>query len=303
MYNIYYKTQLPMTMESTKVIESAVALWWKNSYSSQVADEICDSTVGIVHTNSNQETIRQLRHYDIWVVPIYNKNSDQDWWIVVGNFAKIFEKLDYRTIKVVSFFEKTIKHVLAWQPDAKIADITDIHSHKQALKQCKEKLSELKASLHEEGSTTQKAENNTLKIHEAIICNKEAAEELWLKILHDNIGPDKNTTTFAIFTGKKGTDELLKELNNTHQSKMMCVLKYPDLVDNIPDDVKEKFDDAWLTIAYTEVLSKDDWYTQIWIIAENLEHEPKRMNWAIRKKKEFITSVRNLNKSLQFTVL
>ncbi len=124
-----------------------------------------------------------------------------------GPVGEALDALTWADVKISAEIVKPISYSLLGVKETKIADITQILSHPQALAQCRESLSKKlpKAELVEMTSTAKAAEQVAKRgsSHLAAIGPKNLAKLYGLQILLDNIqGAEKNVTRFLVIAGK-----------------------------------------------------------------------------------------------------
>lgn len=117
-------------------------------------------------------------------------------------FESIYALADYRC-HINQFFSIPISQNLLAKPGQALSEITAIHSHHQALSQCKNYLSQQfsSARLVEETDTAYAAKqlaNNAFGNNAAVIGNKICAELYGLEIIADNINDLKDNQTLFI---------------------------------------------------------------------------------------------------------
>lgn len=138
---------------------------------------------------------------DTGVVPVENSTA--------GYVNEVYDLLLKYDLYVNRSYIKKVDHCLAAIKDTCIDNIKEVHSHPQALIQCKEYIKTHGFQVKNELNTAVAAK----KIYDlnmrtaACICSKEAAENYSLKILDDNINPKQNYTKFAAISRNLVTNE------------------------------------------------------------------------------------------------
>ncbi len=128
---------------------------------------------------------------DIGVVPVENSTA--------GYVNEVYDLLLSYDLYINYGYIKKVDHCLAVIKGAELDDIKEVHSHPQALMQCKEYIKEHGFKAESEINTAVAAK----KIFDmniksaACICSKEAAENYGLKILDCDINSEQNYTRFG----------------------------------------------------------------------------------------------------------
>ncbi len=126
-----------------------------------------------------------------------------------GVVLESVEALCKYTCKIVEMFHIPIKQNLLGKKGVKIEDITEIHSHRQALRQCKEYLVEnfWSKPLIQEDDTAEAARRlaeDEIPNTAAVIASEHCAYKYGLEILKESIHDLKNNLT--LFISIKKTD-------------------------------------------------------------------------------------------------
>ena len=127
-----------------------------------------------------------------------------------GVVIESIHALAHHNCEIVSLFHIEISQNLLVKPGTRTTDIKAIHSHQQALRQCRDYLADhyWACPLVEEDDTAKAAErlsNGTLADSTAVIANANCAEMYGLEILAPDIQDLKhNLTLFAAITPFKG---------------------------------------------------------------------------------------------------
>ncbi|MDD2871674.1 MAG: prephenate dehydratase domain-containing protein [Candidatus Gracilibacteria bacterium] len=165
----------------------------------------------------NLKVINEIPNNLAGIVPIHN---------TYGKTVNITPEAIYQLQKnhilhSIGWYSLKIEHILAGLQSTNIENITSIHSHPQAISQCiNEGIARLgdDIKLVNEQSTTTHIPD--LKIGEAVICNKNAAQNANLKILDEHFGPKENTTDFIVLS----VNENIEGLQNLTNNKAMIIL-------------------------------------------------------------------------------
>lgn len=109
--------------------------------------------------------------------------------------------------KILDMFHVMVEQNLMVLPGTKLSDICEIHSHQQALRQCREYLADnfWSCPLIEENDTAESArrlKNGDLTKKAAVIGNKNCAELYGLEIIAPNIHDLKNNITLFLAVEK-----------------------------------------------------------------------------------------------------
>ncbi len=132
---------------------------------------------------------------DVGVLPIENA--------IAGSVHAVYNAMlrhDFLIIKAVTL---KINHCLCARPGVALTDISEVHSHEQALRQCSCFLSEKGCTSIEESNTAVAAElvaRSSTPV--GVICSRRCADEYGLVVLADNIADDLNNSTRFICIAK-----------------------------------------------------------------------------------------------------
>ncbi len=149
---------------------------------------------------------------DIGVVPIENTKA--------GYVNEVYDLLLKYNLYINYGYIKKIDHCLAGTPNSKIEDVKEVHSHPQALMQCKDYLKNNNLKMVNEINTAVAArkikdmEDKTT----ACLCSVEAARHYGLKILKEKLNPKENYTRFGAIS-----KDLLAEENHNRISILFKV--------------------------------------------------------------------------------
>jgi prephenate dehydratase len=136
------------------------------------------------------------------IIPVENS--------IAGRVADVHFLLPASNLFIVGEHYHKIEHNLLANKSAKLKDITEVHSHIQALSQCSNFLHKLKAEQVVQANTAIAAQKISAQkdITKAVIASKIAAEIYGLQILKPNIQNDqKNTTRFLILAAESAVCE------------------------------------------------------------------------------------------------
>jgi len=128
---------------------------------------------------------------DIGVVPIENTKA--------GYVNEVYDLLLKYNLYINQGYIKKIDHCLACTYNSKIEDVKEVHSHPQALMQCREYLKKHNLKIVNEVNTAVAAKKiKDLKDKKiACLCSIEAANYYGLKILKEKLNPKENYTRFG----------------------------------------------------------------------------------------------------------
>ncbi len=144
---------------------------------------------------------------DLCLIPIENSSS--------GRVAEIHNLLPKTNLHIVGEYLQPISQHLMAIKGTKLSDITEIHSHPQALMQCSKRLEELSNQITKvEAANTaiaakMIAQSNSK--HKAAIASELAAEIYGLEIIEKNIEDNHNNSTVFIAMSKEPIDPDPKE--------------------------------------------------------------------------------------------
>lgn len=152
------------------------------------------------------------------VLPIENSSG--------GSVRAIYDLLNTHNVHIVKSEKLCIKHVLLAKKGTKISDITEIHSHEQALLQCSKFLKELPGDVKiiPEANTAIAARNasESKNPHVATIASRECASLYGLSVISDDIQDTDNNYTRFICISKDnvvypGADRISLILGTEHK--------------------------------------------------------------------------------------
>jgi len=128
---------------------------------------------------------------DIGVVPIENTKA--------GYVNEVYDLLLKYNLYINQGYIKKIDHCLACTYNSKIEDVKEVHSHPQALMQCREYLKKHNLKIVNEVNTAVAAKKTKDKHDKRIacLCSVEAAKYYGLKILKEKLNPKENYTRFG----------------------------------------------------------------------------------------------------------
>jgi len=149
---------------------------------------------------------------DIGVVPIENTKA--------GYVNEVYDLLLKYNLYINYGYIKKIDHCLAGIPNSNIEDVKEVHSHPQALMQCKDYLKNNNLKIVNEINTAVAAKKiKDLKDKTtACLCSVEAARHYGLKILKEKLNPKENYTRFGAIS-----KDLLAEKNHNRISILFKV--------------------------------------------------------------------------------
>ncbi len=152
---------------------------------------------------------------DCGVVPIENSTS--------GYINEIYDLLLQFDLYINYNLVKKIDHCIAGTKDSELDDIMEVHSHPQAVMQCREYIEKRRLRAVSESNTAVAAQKIYMMNNKnaACICSPEAAIHYGLKILDEKINSDSNYTRFA------GISKLLVEGKN--HNRISIVFSVPNV--------------------------------------------------------------------------
>lgn len=121
-----------------------------------------------------------------------------------GVVLESIKALAVHRCRIVDMFHIRVEqNLLTVSPDIKINDITEIHSHRQALRQCREYLADYfwSCSLVEEDDTAEAArrlKEGKIAKTAAVIANRDCAKLYGLTLFAENIHDLKNNLTLFL---------------------------------------------------------------------------------------------------------
>jgi len=147
-----------------------------------------------------------------------------------GRVSEIHNLLQDSNLFIVAEHFHQIEHHLAGFNGSKISDLKEIYSHPQALMQCKNNLSDIKAELKNYSNTADAAQliKDTQDKSKAAICSKLAAQINNLTILKENLeDAQENNMTLWIVLSKKAIDPDLKANKHVVTTMLFTVRNIP----------------------------------------------------------------------------
>ncbi|MDW7667365.1 MAG: prephenate dehydratase domain-containing protein [Bacillota bacterium] len=181
---------------------------------SEITSKTLFNNAALVNKESFEDVFKDVHegNTDIGVVPIENTKA--------GYVNEVYDLLLKYNLYINYGYIKKIDHCLAGTPDSKLEDIREVHSHPQALMQCREYLKNNNLKIVNEVNTAVAAKkindrkDNTI----ACLCSVEAAKYYGLKILKEKLNPKENYTRFGAIS-----KDLLAEKNHNRISILFKV--------------------------------------------------------------------------------
>jgi prephenate dehydratase len=172
----------------------------EGSYSEAAAREIVGAEAEILCCRNFEQTFDTLLAGRAFyaVVPLKNK--------ILGFIEKPLELLNKSSVRVLSELPLEIRHVLIGAPDADFASVTTVESHVEALRQCRQFLSENPQIREITGDDTASSVKKIVaarNVGRAAIGSRRAAEIYGGKILKENIADDAENVTWFYLLGRK----------------------------------------------------------------------------------------------------
>ncbi len=181
---------------------------------SEITSKTLFNNAALVNKESFEDVFKDVHegNTDIGVVPIENTKA--------GYVNEVYDLLLKYNLYINYGYIKKIDHCLAGTPDSKLEDIREVHSHPQALMQCREYLKNNNLKIVNEVNTAVAAKKiNDLKDSTiACLCSVEAAKYYGLKILKEKLNPKENYTRFGAIS-----KDLLAEKNHNRISILFKV--------------------------------------------------------------------------------
>lgn len=172
----------------------------EGSYSEAAAQQIIGAGAEILCCRTFEQTFDTLLAGRAFyaVVPLKNK--------ILGFIEKPLELLNKSNVRVLGELPLEIRHVLVGTPDSNFENIQSIESHVEALKQCKNFLSEnpqLRQIVGDDTASSVKKIVAEKDAKLAAIGSRRAAEIYGGKILRENIADDEENVTWFYLLGRK----------------------------------------------------------------------------------------------------
>ena len=168
----------------------------KGSYSEEAARSFFGAKANIVECLNFEDTFNSVisNQTKYAVVPLKNK--------IVGEITSATEFLNRTNLKISDELPLEVRHVLAGTKDAEFENIKTVRSHVEALKQCRNFLSDNQNLQQIIGADTASSIRRIVEENiseNAAIGSRRAAEIYGAKILMENIADDlDNWTTFYL---------------------------------------------------------------------------------------------------------
>ena len=167
----------------------------KGSYSEEAAREICGAA-RILECVKFEDAFYSLESgaANFAVIPFKNK--------IVGDIETPHLLLNKTKLRILDQLELKVNHLLAGTPNAEFENLKTVRSHVEALKQCRQFLSQNVCLQQITGADTASGIRRIIENddpHDAAIGSRRAAEIYGAKILRENIADDAdNWTTFYL---------------------------------------------------------------------------------------------------------
>lgn len=286
-----------------KTKDKLIALWPNWSYSSLVANDIIKPESDIktslitidpeiteairqISWNAfaaslwNLKVINEIPNNLAWIVPIHNT-----YWKTVNITPEaIYQLQKNHILHSIWWYSLKIEHILAWLQSTNIENITSIHSHPQAISQC---INEWIARLWDDIKLVNEQSTTThipdLKIWEAVICNKNAAQNANLKILDEHFWPKENTTDFIVLS----VNENIEWLQNLTNNKAMIILSLENRAWTLVKWLN-LLSEAWVDMNSIHSQTESPWNTDFIIVSNNyidwksISNDLKKQWWKIK---------------------
>lgn len=126
-----------------------------------------------------------------------------------GDVSEVLDLCFERKVYVVAQYDLPVKHSLVGAKGAKLADITKVYSHSQAISQCGRFLAQhnIDAVSHPNTALAAKYVAELADIHTAAIASDETAALYGLDVLASDIATSTHNTTRFIVIGKRAMQE------------------------------------------------------------------------------------------------
>lgn len=166
------------------------------SYSEEAVQKMLGAEAQILECLDFEQTFAAVlqKEVDYAVVPLKNK--------IVGEIKSAAAVLSKTDLKILEEFPLEIRHVLIGTNNAEFGKLQTVRSHEEALKQCRNFLSEhtnLQISIGSDTASCVKKVVEEDDAKKAAIGSRRAAEIYGGKILRENISDDtENVTTFYL---------------------------------------------------------------------------------------------------------
>ena len=133
---------------------------------------------------------------ELGMIPIENSHA--------GRVAEVHNLLPYTEVHIIAEVFQRIEHCLAAPVGSVRSGIKEVHSHPQALAQCKQYLKRLKVQTQQSSNTALAAKDVQAsgETSRAVICSTLAAKLYGLEILEENIEDSPDNTTIFIVVSK-----------------------------------------------------------------------------------------------------
>lgn len=134
---------------------------------------------------------------DLAVIPVENSTA--------GRVTDVHALMNHTKLHIIGEYFLPVKHCLLALPEAKIENITHVHSHIQALSQCEKNLKANKMKLEAYADTAGAAQmvSESNDTTQGALASSFAAELYGLQILKENFqDTSHNTTRFLVISNK-----------------------------------------------------------------------------------------------------
>jgi len=168
----------------------------KGSYSEEAAITLLGSDASIIECDDFAETFAafESKSVDYLVVPVENK--------IVGTIQTPADILRLKKLKIFERLELKVRHVLAGTDEADFESLASVRSHVEALKQCRQFLSEHPNLIQVIGADRAGSIRRIVEEGDpqrSAIGSRRAADLYGAKILREDIADDiENWTTFCL---------------------------------------------------------------------------------------------------------
>jgi len=160
---------------------------------SEITSKTLFKRAKLINLESFEDVFKDVHegNTDIGVVPIENTKA--------GYVNEVYDLLLKYNLYINYGYIKKIDHCLAGTSNSTIEDVKEVHSHPQALMQCKNYLRDNNLKIVNAANTAVAAKkikdigNKTI----GCLCSVEAAKYYGLKILKEKLNPEENYTRFG----------------------------------------------------------------------------------------------------------
>lgn len=181
---------------------------------SEITSKTLFERAELINMESFEDVFKDVHkgNTDIGVVPIENTKA--------GYVNEVYDLLLKYNLYINYGYIKKIDHCLAGTSNSTIEDVKEVHSHPQALMQCRDYLKNNNLKTVNEVNTAVAAKKIKDKEDKTIacLCSVEAAKYYGLKILKEKLNPKENYTRFGAIS-----KDLLAEKNHNRISILFKV--------------------------------------------------------------------------------